>query len=193
MSVDALKEQEEKKAQVVRMAKLAKVIKEKSAESASSGGPKHVCLFRTLLHPTSFSQTVEKFFDLAFLIKAGDAGLDKEEDGLYIKRMKKPDADDFKTGKAVRTRAAQARLSDIQEAWRAGYLPGRRLSSSRDGDEAVEDEEDAAAAARPKRRGVRPKEAQRTFGESVCVCCAVVCVVHSKSYRYTVPFCVLPD
>ena len=155
VSVDALKEQEEDKAQVVRMAKLAKVIKEKSAESASSGGPKHVCLFRTLLHPTSFSQTVENFFDLAFLIKAGDAGLDKEEDGLYIKRMKKPDADDFKTGKAVRTQNILKLDYPTYKKLVARWLPPGTAPflSSRDGDEAVEDEEDAAAAARPKKKG----------------------------------------
>ena len=88
-------------------------------------------------------------------IKAGDAGLDKEGDGLYIKRMKKPDADDFKTGKAVRTQNILKLDYPTYKKLVARWLPPGTAPflSSRDGDEAVEDEEDAAAAARPKKKG----------------------------------------
>lgn len=98
VDVDKLKETAEDKAQVVRMTVLAKTIKQAAAENAAKGGPKHVSLFQLLLHPTSFSQTVENFFDLGFLIKDGTATIIADADGLFLTNSKRPTTEEYNAG-----------------------------------------------------------------------------------------------
>lgn len=98
VDVQKLQEVEENKAQVVRMNVLAKTIKEAAAANEANGGLKRASFFQVLLHPTSFSQTVENFFDLAFLIKDGKAKITSDADGLYLNQSKPAVTDDFNAG-----------------------------------------------------------------------------------------------
>ena len=99
VQVDDLQEQAQSKAQNSRMETMLKVI-QKHAGASVGGTP--VNLFRLLLHPTSFSQTVENFFDLAFLVKDGRVGIEtKERDGsthAFVKPTKPPESDQFAQG-----------------------------------------------------------------------------------------------
>ena len=54
--------------------------------------------FRLLLHPSSFSQTVENFFDLGFLVKDGRVALTADERGAYVVPSKPPLADAYEKG-----------------------------------------------------------------------------------------------
>jgi len=103
VDVGALQENDTGKAQVVRMKVLAKTIKKVAVDSKAAGGPERACLFQTLLHPTSFSQTVENFFDLAFLVKQGNARVTSDSGGLYLSTAKPPVTDDFSKGDAAAT------------------------------------------------------------------------------------------
>ena len=97
VDVEKLKETAVEKAQVVRMKTLHKTIKKASAAAEGAGQPKRVSLFQTLLHPTSFSQTVENFFDLSFLVKQGQVSITTDDEGAYLTDSKPPVADDFNT------------------------------------------------------------------------------------------------
>jgi hypothetical protein len=74
------------------------LIRKVAKESAAAGGPLRVNIFQVILHPTSFSQTVENFFDLSFLVKDGSVALSKEGDAMYVAPSKPPKTDDFMSG-----------------------------------------------------------------------------------------------
>ena len=100
VTVDKLQETAEDKAQVVRMKVLATEIKRACVESEDKGGKRRVCLFHALLHPTSFSQTVENFFDMSFLVKDGTAQLSTDANGMYLTSTKAPSTDEYSRGLA---------------------------------------------------------------------------------------------
>lgn len=60
VEVDELQQNEVTKAQKHRLNTLGKVIKEAAADAEAAGGRRAVNLFRVVLHPTSFSQTVRR-------------------------------------------------------------------------------------------------------------------------------------
>lgn len=93
VQIDQLQEGQENKAQVARMETMYKVIKKKAGEENA-----RVNVFRLLLHPTSFSQTVENFFDLCFLVKDGRVAMEAGADGAYVKRSTPPEADAYERG-----------------------------------------------------------------------------------------------
>mmetsp|Transcript_2407 Transcript_2407/g.4053 ORF Transcript_2407/g.4053 Transcript_2407/m.4053 type:complete len:179 (+) Transcript_2407:350-886(+) len=92
VTVEQLQEQAEDKAQVARMQKLQRVI----TQQCEAHGK--VNMFHLLLHPTSFSQTVENFFDLSFLVKDGKAKIDSTRDGVYVYTAKPPEAEEYEKG-----------------------------------------------------------------------------------------------
>ena len=73
--VEDLMQHEANKAQTARMKVLVNTLMDAVSAAEASGAPRRVNLFHLLLNPESFSQTVENFFDLAFLIKTGHAQL----------------------------------------------------------------------------------------------------------------------
>ena len=93
VGVEDLDNGKEDKAQNVRMKALREALKE-GAKSADG----RVNLFHLLVHPTSFSQTVENFFDFAFEIKDGKAGIVKDGDCVYAKKTKMAAVADFDAG-----------------------------------------------------------------------------------------------
>lgn len=93
VSASQLQETAEAKSQNARMLTLLKTIK----GAAAKGGGK-VNLFELLLHPTSFSQTVENFFDLAFLVKDGRAAIKPAKDAAFVEIGKPPETSDFEAG-----------------------------------------------------------------------------------------------
>ena len=74
-----------------------KALREALKEGAKSADGR-VNLFHLLVHPTSFSQTVENFFDFAFEIKDGKAGIVKDGDCVYAKKTKMAAVADFDAG-----------------------------------------------------------------------------------------------
>ena len=97
VNVDDLQENSKDKAQVVRIRTLLEAVKRGCADSAAQGQPKRVNVFHVLLNPDSFSQTVENFFDLAFVTKQGNIKLFVEAGTPYLQRAKAPKAEDYKT------------------------------------------------------------------------------------------------
>ena len=93
VGVEDLDNGKEDKAQNVRMKALREALKE-GAKSADG----RVNLFHLLVHPTSFSQTVENFFDLGFLVKDGRVALTADEGGAYVVPSKPPLADAYEKG-----------------------------------------------------------------------------------------------
>ena len=131
VQVDQLQEQAADKAQVVRMRALQRAVEEHAEAAGVAGGAARVNVFRLVLHPTSFSQTVENFFDLAFLVKDGWVRLLAEEDGLYSQPSKPPTTDQFVSGE-LRTggRGIQNILRLDMPTWRAlvkRWAPGGQL------------------------------------------------------------------
>jgi len=98
VSVSQLQEVQEDKAQVARMKVLATAIVEAVQAEEAAGRERRVNLFHMLLHPTSFSQTVENFFDLAFLMKDGFVRLVTTADAAYIVDATPPEAEEYAQG-----------------------------------------------------------------------------------------------
>jgi len=97
IDVHGLQEADAKKAQVVRMKTFHKAIN-KHGRAPAPDAPPRVNLFRLLVHPTSFSQTVENLFDLAFLIKDDMVSLHAEEDAVFVATATKPKPDEYNAG-----------------------------------------------------------------------------------------------
>lgn len=97
VNINELQETDEAKAQVSRMEKLLEVVTTK----AGGDGRGKVNLFRLLLHPTSFSQTVENFFDFGFLVKDGRVALQADAAGASVSPSKPPLADAYDKGESV--------------------------------------------------------------------------------------------
>ena len=100
VDVNQLQENHKDKAQVVRIRVLLEAIKKACAESHANGQSKRVNLFHVLLNPESFSQTVENFFDLSFVLKEGQVKLvvDEATKTPYLQRSKRPGPDDYASG-----------------------------------------------------------------------------------------------
>jgi len=95
VSVKQLQEQAEEKAQTARM----KVMEAKVAEISGKHGDRgRVNLFQLILHPTSFSQSVENLFDLAFLVKDGRVAIETDDQCAYVRGAKPPEKGDFAHG-----------------------------------------------------------------------------------------------
>jgi len=98
VNVDALQENDEDKAQTSRMHVLANALADAASAAEKRGEPRRVNMFHLLLNPDSFSQTVENFFDLAFLVKDGYASMRVDGDCVFLADTKPPETDDFKGG-----------------------------------------------------------------------------------------------
>lgn len=59
-----------------RVSKLYNIIK--------AQGDTTICLFKFAVHPTSFAETVENFFHLAFLVKQGLVEIYVDDSGLPV-------------------------------------------------------------------------------------------------------------
>lgn len=96
-SVDGIKEGNEDKAQTSRL----KVLRE-TVDRETKKAPRGINLFKLLLHPTSFSQTVENFFDFAFVIKDGRASVKTvSESGAqcpFVRQAQPPDTEAYESG-----------------------------------------------------------------------------------------------
>jgi len=108
VNVSQLQEVEEDKAQVARMLVLGNAIKTAADSEEAAGRPRRVNLFHMLLHPTSFSQTVENFFDLAFLLKDGFVQLIATADAAYL-----VDRDPHKEATATEFAAGLCKVQNI--------------------------------------------------------------------------------
>lgn len=95
VQVDDLQEQAQGKAQNSRMETMLRAV---HTHAGASVGGAPVNLFRLLLHPTSFSQTVENFFDLAFLVKDGRVGIETDAGCAYVTPTKPPGSEQFAQG-----------------------------------------------------------------------------------------------
>jgi len=91
----ALQEQAKEKAQTARMIVMQKKVAELSGKDGSRG---RVNMFHLVLHPTSFSQSVENLFDLAFLVKDGKVSIESDADCAYVRGAKQPEADAYEHG-----------------------------------------------------------------------------------------------
>jgi hypothetical protein len=98
VNISELQEVSEDKAQVARMRVLLNTIKSAVQAEEKRGAARRVVLFDVVLHPTSFSQTVENFFDLAFLIKDGWVRLDGQADAPYLTDAKPPTTSEYGSG-----------------------------------------------------------------------------------------------
>ena len=158
VDVQKLKETAEEKAQVVRMTLLQQTIKKHAVEAEAAGGQKRVSLFRALLHPTSFSQTVENFFDVSFLIKQGTVGISSDAHGVYVRPTKKPNTDEY-NNKGLAWKQNVLKLD--YQTWKKlvarhitpetpALLPGRAAGApppQAEAEDAADDEEDEQVGA----------------------------------------------
>ncbi len=98
VGVTQLQESADDKAQLSRVSVLNETL---VSHAEANGGS--VNLFRLLLHPTSFSQTVENFFDMAFLVKEGRAEIvQREDDCAFASPAVPPDVNAYGGGIARR-------------------------------------------------------------------------------------------
>lgn len=137
-SISELQETAEEKAQVVRVKTLQKTIAKLESEAGAAGRPRRVNLFQLLLHPTSYSQTIENFFDLAFLIKDGDAQLIQEPDCMYAASAKRPKTDDYKGGVQRTQNILKLDFTTYQALVRKWLKTSPPLLPSREGGAAAE-------------------------------------------------------
>ncbi|XP_057289690.1 non-structural maintenance of chromosomes element 4 homolog A-like [Hydractinia symbiolongicarpus] len=80
--IDSVEKQEEATTkEVERVYKLLK--------KATQGGKSPVCLFRFIINPDSFGQTIENLFHFSFLVKDGRVIVDLDEDELPIVNLHK--------------------------------------------------------------------------------------------------------
>ena len=95
VSVNVLKEGAEDKAQVARIKTMRAVI-EKHTDFVLR--PKGINLFKIVLNPTSFSETVENLFDLAFLTKDGRVSVRTIDGCPYVGGAVAPTTEDYEKG-----------------------------------------------------------------------------------------------
>ncbi|KAL1530188.1 hypothetical protein AB1Y20_001104 [Prymnesium parvum] len=98
VDVARLQEQHEDKAQVARIKVLMRTLKEHAQAADAAGRGARVNLFELILHPTSFSQTVENLFDLAFQIKEGCVSIQTCNGTAFVCPAKYATAQDYSSG-----------------------------------------------------------------------------------------------
>lgn len=118
VQVSQLQEAPEDRAQVSRM----RVLRETLKEHAKKDPDGRVNLFRLVLHPTSFSQTVENFFDLSFIVKDGFVEIVTADGAAFVRPRTPPDAQAYGNGLIKRQNIVTLDY-DIWEKLCARWLP----------------------------------------------------------------------
>lgn len=98
VDVAGLREVEEDKAQTARLRVLANALREAAVAAKADGRERRVNMFHLLLNPDSFSQTVENFFDLAFLVKDGWVQVMCDDQCAWLCDATPPVTDDYQGG-----------------------------------------------------------------------------------------------
>lgn len=122
VQVSQLQEAPEDRAQVSRMKVLRQTIKEHAKKDPDG----RVNLFRLVLHPTSFSQTVENFFDLSFIVKDGFAEIVSTDGAAFVRPRTPPDAQAYSSGLIKRQNIVTLDY-DIWKKLCARWLPNGAL------------------------------------------------------------------
>lgn len=149
VAVGDLQEVADNKAQTARM----KILQNKVLEVAGASASGQVNMFQLLLHPTSFSQTVENFFDLAFLVKDGHVQLEATPETIFVRPRNPPTTADFDGGVAKQQnvlkldRPIYQKLVDRWCTAESPMLPDRGLRPP-----GVDDERTQPAAPAAKKR-----------------------------------------
>ena len=86
MQLTQLQEEADDKAQLSRVEILYSCLMERAGPNGL------INMFKLLLHPNSFSQTVENFFDLAFLAKEGRVSIEADGECTYVSTARPPEA-----------------------------------------------------------------------------------------------------
>jgi len=147
VDVQQLQEQAEDKAQVARIKVLMSTLETLAKDAKDAGRPARVNLFELVLHPTSFSQTVENFFDLAFQIKEGSIKIETDAGGAYVGLNAHATTADYAEGLA----RSQNIIKLDYKTYRAlvdKWTKGRALLPDRDGPADGGEEADAPPAQR---------------------------------------------